>query len=54
MLHVLNSSPLLRNRWADRLLKEGNGRVTPSVYTTLDEVDRFTEAMLTAIKKGIA
>jgi isopenicillin-N epimerase len=96
----------LRNRWADRLLKEGNGRVkmftkigpnesgaiavagvdgldlgalngwlynkyrivvtgisnaefsgmrvTPSVYTTVDEVDRFSEAVLTAIKKGIA
>ncbi len=96
----------LRNRWADRLLKEGNGRVkmftpigptesgamavvgidgidvgqlngwlsnkyrivatgisnsefsglrvTPSVYTTLDEIDRFSEAMLTAIKRGIA
>jgi isopenicillin-N epimerase len=96
----------LRNRWADRLLKEGNGRVkmftpigpnesgaiavvgvegmdmgalggwlynkqrivatpivnaefaglrvTPSVYTTLDEIDRFAEAMLTGIKKGIA
>ncbi|HEX7939785.1 MAG TPA: aminotransferase class V-fold PLP-dependent enzyme [Gemmatimonadaceae bacterium] len=29
-------------------------RVTPSVYTTVDEVDRFSEAMLTAIKRGIA
>jgi len=96
----------LRNRWADRLLKEGNGRVkmftpigpnesgaiavvgvdgmdmgalggwllnkhrivatpivnaefaglrvTPSVYTTVDEIDRFAEAMLMGIRKGIA
>jgi len=96
----------LRNRWADRLLKDGNGRVkmftpigpnesgaicvvgvdgmdmgalggwlynkhrivatpivnaefaglrvTPSIYTTVDEIDRFAEAMLTGIRKGIA
>jgi isopenicillin-N epimerase len=29
-------------------------RVTPNVYTTLDEVDTFVERMRTAIKKGIA
>lgn len=29
-------------------------RVTPNVYTTLDEVDRFTEAMLVAATKGIS
>jgi selenocysteine lyase/cysteine desulfurase len=29
-------------------------RVTPNVYTTLDEIDRFTEVMTSAIKKGIA
>jgi hypothetical protein len=29
-------------------------RVTPSVYTTLDEVDRFAELMLKAAKHGIA
>ena len=28
-------------------------RVTPSVYTTIDEVDRFAETVLKAIKKGI-
>lgn len=28
-------------------------RVTPNVYTTLDEVDRFAEAMLTASRHGI-
>lgn len=28
-------------------------RVTPNVYTTLDEIDRFSELVLTAIKKGI-
>lgn len=96
----------LRDRWAKRLLAEGNGRVkvltpldskwgggigffnvdglahdklgnwlmgqyrvvqtpithpeftgirvTPNVYTTLDEVDRFAELVLQAIKKGIA
>lgn len=29
-------------------------RVTPNVYTTLDEIDRFKEAMLEAARKGIA
>ncbi|MCH7756296.1 aminotransferase, partial [candidate division KSB1 bacterium] len=28
-------------------------RVTPNVYTTLEEVDRFCEAMETVIKKGL-
>lgn len=96
----------LRDRWAKRLLAEGNGRVkvltpldskwgggigffnvdglahdklgnwlmgqyrvvqtpithpeftgirvTPNVYTTLDEIDRFAELVLQAIRKGIA
>lgn len=29
-------------------------RVTPNVYTTLDEIDRFREAMIEACEKGIA
>ncbi|MBS1715479.1 MAG: aminotransferase class V-fold PLP-dependent enzyme [Armatimonadetes bacterium] len=29
-------------------------RVTPNVYTTLDEIDRFREAMLEAARQGIA
>jgi selenocysteine lyase/cysteine desulfurase len=29
-------------------------RVTPNVYTTLDEVDRFSELVLTAMRKGMA
>jgi selenocysteine lyase/cysteine desulfurase len=29
-------------------------RVTPNVYTTLDEVDTFIGAMREAIKKGVA
>ena len=29
-------------------------RVTPNVYTTLDEIDRFADTMLDAIRKGIA
>jgi selenocysteine lyase/cysteine desulfurase len=29
-------------------------RVTPNVYTTLDEIDRFAELVLTAIHKGIS
>lgn len=29
-------------------------RITPNVYTTLGEIDRFGDAMLSAIKKGIA
>jgi isopenicillin-N epimerase len=34
---------------------EFNGlRVTPNVYNTLEEVDRFAETMLEAIRKGIA
>jgi selenocysteine lyase/cysteine desulfurase len=28
-------------------------RVTPNVYTTLEEVDRFADAMETIIKNGI-
>jgi selenocysteine lyase/cysteine desulfurase len=28
-------------------------RVTPNVYNTLDEIDRFAETMLSAIKQGI-
>jgi isopenicillin-N epimerase len=34
---------------------EFNGlRVTPNVYTTLDEIDRFSDLMLLAIKNGVA
>jgi selenocysteine lyase/cysteine desulfurase len=29
-------------------------RVTPNVYTSLDEIDRFAELVLTAIHKGLA
>ena len=29
-------------------------RVTPNLYTTLDEVDRFSELVLHAMKVGIA
>ena len=29
-------------------------RITPNVYTTLDEVDVFAEKMLSALKNGIA
>ena len=29
-------------------------RVTPSVYTSLDEVDTFTDRMLDAIRRGVA
>jgi selenocysteine lyase/cysteine desulfurase len=33
---------------------EFNGiRITPNVYTTLDEIDTFADAVTTAIKKGI-
>jgi selenocysteine lyase/cysteine desulfurase len=28
-------------------------RITPNVYTTLDEIDRFTDKVLLAIKKGV-
>ncbi len=34
---------------------EFNGvRVTPNVYTTIDEIDVFADKMLDAIKRGIA
>ena len=29
-------------------------RVTPNVYTTLEEVDRFAELMISAIRNGLA
>jgi hypothetical protein len=29
-------------------------RITPNVYTTLDEIDRFGDKVLMAIRKGIA
>jgi selenocysteine lyase/cysteine desulfurase len=29
-------------------------RVTPNVYTSLDEIDRFVDKVLIAINKGIA
>ena len=29
-------------------------RVTPNVYTTLDEVDRFAELLLKALRTGVA
>jgi selenocysteine lyase/cysteine desulfurase len=29
-------------------------RITPNVYTTIDEIDTFSDAVLKAIKKGIA
>jgi hypothetical protein len=29
-------------------------RVTPNVYTTLDEIDFFADRMVEAIRKGIA
>jgi selenocysteine lyase/cysteine desulfurase len=28
-------------------------RITPSVYTTLEELDRFSEAMRTVARKGL-
>jgi len=34
---------------------EFNGiRITPNVYTTLDEIDTFADAVTRAIRKGIA
>jgi isopenicillin-N epimerase len=29
-------------------------RITPSIYTTLDEIDLFADAVTTAIKTGVA
>ncbi len=45
--HKIVSTPIVH--------AEFNGlRVTPNVYTTLDEVDVFAEKMLSALKNGIA
>jgi selenocysteine lyase/cysteine desulfurase len=45
--HKIVATPLIH--------AEFNGlRVTPNVYNTLDEIDRFAEAMVEAIRKGIA
>jgi isopenicillin-N epimerase len=45
--HKIVSTPLVHAEFSGL-------RVTPSVYNTLDEIDRFTELMAGAIKKGIA
>lgn len=37
----------IKNDWIDGI------RVTPNVYTTLEEIDRFSEAMFVAATKGI-
>ena len=29
-------------------------RITPNVYTTIDEVDRFADTVLAAVQRGIA
>jgi isopenicillin-N epimerase len=45
--HKVVTTPLLH--------EEFHGlRVTPSVYTTLEEVDRFAELMISAMKRGIS
>ena len=45
--HKIVSTPIIHAEFSGL-------RVTPNVYTTLDEVDVFTDRMLTAIRSGIA
>jgi isopenicillin-N epimerase len=45
--HKIVSTPIIHAEFSGL-------RVTPNVYTTLDEVDVFSDRMLTAIKSGIA
>jgi isopenicillin-N epimerase len=45
--HKIVSTPIIHAEFSGL-------RVTPNVYTTLDEVDVFSDRMLTAIKNGIA
>ena len=45
--HRIVATPLLHAEFSGL-------RVTPNVYNTLDEIDRFAETMLEAIRKGIA
>jgi isopenicillin-N epimerase len=45
--HKIVSTPLIHAEFSGL-------RVTPNVYTTLDEVDRFADAILSGIKNGVA
>jgi isopenicillin-N epimerase len=45
--HRIVTTPLIHEEFSGL-------RVTPNVYTTLDEVDRFAEMVLSALKTGIA
>ena len=45
--HKIVSTPLIHPEFQGL-------RVTPNVYTTLDEVDRFAEVLISALQKGIA
>lgn len=44
--HRIVTTPLVHDEFSGL-------RVTPNVYTTLDEVDRFAETVLSALKKGV-
>jgi selenocysteine lyase/cysteine desulfurase len=64
LVHVdgLDTSKLQAHLWTKHRIittpinhPEFNGlRITPSVYTTVDEVDRFADAVIAAMKTGIA
>jgi len=45
--HKIMSAPIIHPEFT-------GVRITPNVYTSIDEVDTFTDAMLKAIKNGIA
>jgi isopenicillin-N epimerase len=45
--HKIVSTPLIHPEFSGL-------RVTPNVYTTLDEIDRFADALLAGIKGGVA
>jgi selenocysteine lyase/cysteine desulfurase len=43
--HRIVSTPLIHPEFTGL-------RVTPNVYTTLDEVDRFADVLISAVKQG--
>ena len=45
--HRIVTTPLIHEEFSGL-------RVTPNVYTTLEEVDRFAEIILSALRSGIA
>ena len=50
----INRSPPSRPATTPMVTPEFQGlRVTPNVYTTLDEIDFFADRMVEAVRKGV-